>query len=87
MDNITFGVQTPWYKRLELHRHNLDMTQQQLADEIGVPSRTLQRWEKGENVPTPQLQRRIAEVVHVDPETLFGNEPKKRSEYRPGHKS
>jgi transcriptional regulator with XRE-family HTH domain len=32
-------------------RRQLNLTQQQIADEVGVSSRTVQRWELGENLP------------------------------------
>ena len=32
-------------------RRELNLTQQQIADAVGVSSRTVQRWELGENLP------------------------------------
>jgi DNA-binding XRE family transcriptional regulator len=37
----------PFVKR----RRELNLTQQQIADAVGVSSRTVQRWELGENLP------------------------------------
>jgi len=36
-------------------RRELKLTQQQIADAVGVSSRTVQRWELGENLPELSL--------------------------------
>ena len=33
------------------------MSQQQAADQMLIPKRTLQKWETGERIPAPYLQR------------------------------
>ena len=57
---MTFG------KMLEIRRITLDMTQQQVADAIGVNVSTYGRWERGENKPMRALQEKIREVLKID---------------------
>jgi transcriptional regulator with XRE-family HTH domain len=54
-------------------RERLMMTQQQLADELGVSLRTVGNWERGETVPRNRLAP-LAEVLRLTDEPLFGSE-------------
>ena len=36
---------------LKFYRNQIDITQQKLADAVGVQLRTYQKWEKGETIP------------------------------------
>ena len=81
---MVFSSQTPWYKRLELHRCNMDQTQAETAEAIGIPVRTYQRWEHGEHVPTPQLRKRISKALGIDEGDIFGDNPMTRANYQVG---
>lgn len=48
-----------------------DMTQQQLADRVGVTRQTILSIEKGKYTPSVALALSIAEVFDVSVETLF----------------
>ncbi len=48
-----------------------DMTQQQLADRVGVTRQTILSIEKGKYTPSVALALCIAEVFDVSVETLF----------------
>ena len=49
------------------------MTQQQLADELGVSLRTVGSWERGETIPRNRLAA-LAETLHLEGAREFGTE-------------
>jgi transcriptional regulator with XRE-family HTH domain len=49
-----------------------DLTAQQLADRLGVGIRTVQRWERGENVPDDSQLTAVAEHCNVPPWLAHG---------------
>jgi len=58
-------------ERLRSARENKEMDQTSLADKIGVVTRTLQRWEKGEQVPDGIAITKIAKATNVQPTWLL----------------
>jgi repressor LexA len=57
--------------RMRSARENKELDQATLAEKIGVVTRTLQRWEKGEQVPDGLSITRIAKATHVQPTWLL----------------
>lgn len=53
------------------HRLAAEMTQQELADRVGVTRQTILSIEKGKYTPSVALAICIAEVFNVSVETLF----------------
>ncbi len=53
------------------HRYAQQMTQQELADAVGVTRQTIISIEKGNYEPSVRLALRIASVLGVKVETLF----------------
>ena len=53
------------------HRVLKDMTQQELADRVGVTRQTILSIEKGKYTPSVALALSLAEVFEVSVETLF----------------
>jgi transcriptional regulator with XRE-family HTH domain len=47
------------------------LTQQQLADKLGVPYQSVQRWESGQSFPRPGSLRRLCEALEVTPDDLL----------------
>lgn len=43
-------------------RKRLGWTQEQLAEALGVTSRTVSAWERGENSPPPSVRFQLAEL-------------------------
>lgn len=64
--------ETPWYKRIKLYRTVAELTQQEVADKVGVEHRRYWGWEAGKNVPRPDHQAALAEVLGVEPDAIFG---------------
>jgi len=64
--------------RLRRYRERQFWTQRQLAQQSGVPYRTIQNWEEGRSRPHPgswQLLR-VAELFRVAPKALVHGEEK-----------
>lgn len=57
--------------RIREARENKEFDQATLADKVGIVTRTLQRWEKGEQVPDGVSITKIAKVTGVHPNWLL----------------
>ena len=67
MDQIKIGA------FLKTLRREKNMTQEQLAEQLGVSSRTVSRWETGSNIPDISLLAELAEFYDVSiPELIDG---------------
>lgn len=67
MDQIKIGT------FLNLLRKEKNLTQEQLAERLGVSNRTVSRWENGNNMPDISLLSEIAEFYDVSiPELIYG---------------
>ncbi|HLX11240.1 MAG TPA: XRE family transcriptional regulator [Bacteroidota bacterium] len=61
-------------ERIRAARDNKELDQTTLSDKIGVVMRTLQRWEKGEQIPAGDYLVAIAKYTGVRPEWLLTGE-------------
>lgn len=57
--------------RISQKRAALGLTQGTLARQVGVDRVTVWRWETGQMVPHPLMQRRLATVLESSPHELF----------------
>ena len=57
--------------RLREWRRRRLLSQKDLATELGVALSTVQRWEMGLNLPFPAHQRRLVEVLKIEPDDLL----------------
>lgn len=60
--------------RINEARLNKELDQHTLAEKVDVATRTLQRWEKGEQVPDSNYLMRLAKFTGVRPEWLLTGE-------------
>jgi len=60
--------------RVREARENKELDQATLADKIGVVTRTLQRWEKGDQIPDGISITKIAKATNVQPTWLLTGE-------------
>lgn len=60
--------------RIRTARENKELDQGALAGKVDVAARTLQRWEKGEQVPDSNFLMRLARYTGVRPEWLLTGE-------------
>jgi transcriptional regulator with XRE-family HTH domain len=67
-------------RRLPHLRLRKFLTQQQLADEVGVDLNTIQRWEAGDSFPWPKHLQKLCQVLGVDIDGLLESDewPAKR---------
>lgn len=63
-------------KLLKELRKEKEMTQEQLAEQLGVSSRTVSRWETGSNMPDLSVLIELADLYHVDIRELIDGERK-----------
>jgi len=55
-------------------RKKLGLTQEQLAQRIGVTFSTINQWENGHRTPLPFLMKRLHELDNEHPESERGNQ-------------
>lgn len=65
----------PVYNRIAQQRDLLDMTRQQLAEQVGVHYQTIGYLERGEYSPSLVLALKISEVLGQDIQSLFSIKP------------
>ena len=75
------GDQRPTIRRL---RRMADLTQAQLAAQLGVNPRTVYLWEQGRVMPAGENLLKLAAIFGVDPRSLALNDDKCTAESIPG---
>lgn len=63
---------TPWFKRIKIYRCAAELTQQEVADQVGVEHRRYWGWEAGQNVPREDHQIALAAALGVEHDAIFG---------------
>lgn len=61
-----------------LYRRKLGMTQEQLAQQLDVTNQAVSKWETDQCCPDVQLLPRLADVLGISLDTLFGRESPKQ---------
>jgi transcriptional regulator with XRE-family HTH domain len=54
------------------------LTQQQIADKLGLTQAAVKKWEKGKSMPSPKFFPKLARILHITGEEvtyLFAPEP------------
>lgn len=64
-------------------RREKGLTQDALAELLGVTAQAVSKWERGESMPDTAMLPKIAEVFDVSLDALFGLEKKPLAEYVP----
>ena len=68
-------------KRIVMHRKRLGLTQEQLAESLGVTSQAVSKWERGETLPDVAILPDLAKVLETSIDNiLLGGE--KQIEYK-----
>lgn len=68
MDTMTLGRQIAYYRK------EWGLTQEALANQLGVTNQAVSKWESGQSCPDVQLLPVLADVFHVSVDALFGRE-------------
>lgn len=58
--------------QIAAYRKQLGMTQEQLANELGVSNQAVSKWESDQSCPDIQLLPQLADLFHISLDTLFG---------------
>jgi transcriptional regulator with XRE-family HTH domain len=58
-------------QRLKAWRTRRFLTQKRLAEKVGVPYQTIQRWESGQSFPRPAHLQRLCGALEVTPDELL----------------
>jgi transcriptional regulator with XRE-family HTH domain len=61
---------TPRRERLARRRKTLGLTQEALAELLGVERSTVMRWEHGDTEPLPSMRPRLAKALRVSADRL-----------------
>lgn len=69
-------------KIFELRREK-GLTQDALAEMLGVTAQAVSKWERGESMPETAMLPKLAEIFDVTIDSLFGTEKKPLAEYLP----
>lgn len=62
-------------KRIVLHRKRLGLTQDQLAEQLGVTAQAVSKWENDQSCPDISMLPKLAEIFDITTDTLLGREP------------
>jgi transcriptional regulator with XRE-family HTH domain len=62
---------TPRRERLARRRKALGLTQEALAELLGVERSTVARWERGETAPRPWMRPRLAKGLRISADELM----------------
>lgn len=68
MDTMTLGKQIAYYRK------ELGLTQEALANRLGVTNQAVSKWESDQSCPDVQLLPVLADVFHISLDALFGRE-------------
>ena len=61
---------------IRFYRKKANLTQIELANDLGISIATLRRWEAGETTPTGAKIQELAKILNVNPEELIKEENK-----------
>lgn len=65
---------TPLQVRIKALRENMDLTQSQYAEVLGVSRSTVKGWETGVNKPEADMLEKMADLHHVPIDFIFGRD-------------
>ena len=61
---------------ISTHRRKLGLTQEGLAQKLGVTNQAVSKWESGQSCPDIALLPQLADLFGITIDALFGREPK-----------
>lgn len=73
-----------FYEELKAARIKAGLTQQQIADEIGITKSTYCGYETAKRNPDPQRIKQLAKVLHISADTLLDTGIEKEKSPCPG---
>ena len=58
-------------KKIAYFRKKMDMTQEELADQLGISNQAVSNWETEQNNPDEDVLIKLADIFHVTLDELF----------------
>ncbi|VEU83237.1 helix-turn-helix domain-containing protein [Acholeplasma hippikon] len=73
-------------EQIILKRKEINMTQKELAEKLGVSDKTVSRYEQGTSIPDVQMLKKIGDILSIDFKAYFEQDlkqqtPKKLNDY------
>lgn len=62
-------------KRISFHRKRLGLTQDQLAEKLGVTAQAVSKWENDQSCPDISMLPKLSEIFNISIDALLGKEP------------
>lgn len=62
-------------KQIAFHRKRLGLTQEQLAEKLGVTAQAVSKWETAQSCPDITLLPKLGEIFNISVDELLGKEP------------
>ena len=72
--------QTTIGKYIACKRKEQNLTQEQLAQQLGVSNKTISKWEKGQSVPDAEQLIKLAVILETTVSELLGNHAEGKEE-------
>ena len=82
MEGENFMDQEKIGKFISKLRKEKNMTQEQLAEKLGISAKSISRWETGRNMPDLSLLQSLCEILGVSINELLNGERIKENEYQ-----
>lgn len=74
MKNLELGI------RISSYRQNKNMTQEELANRIGITPQALSKWERNQSLPDVTLLISLCNILEISADTLLGTDAQKITE-------
>ncbi len=58
--------------QISLYRQNVNMTQEELADRLGVTPQAVSKWERGMSLPDVTLLAQLCRILHCSSDSILG---------------
>ena len=60
--------------RISYYRQNQSMTQEELADRLGITPQAVSKWERGQSLPDATFLRQLCGIFHCSADALLGTQ-------------
>ena len=60
-----------WGRAIRAQRAAVGLSQEALAERVGVAQGTISKWERGDSIPSHTMIPRLAVALHTVPSVLF----------------
>lgn len=60
--------------QISFYRQNQNMTQEELADRIGITPQAVSKWERGQSLPDATFLKQLCQILHCSADALLGTQ-------------